>query len=154
MTCELEQAGDRVAVCAVPRRGNSDRAGRVRGDHLDLDPLAWLGLARAEIPTLLADRAQGVREPGVAEPQVDEARPGDLRPLDRGYRHRGGGDLFRQLAWRLAPLGREPECRIRGVVAVRRVARTFELEFRADSLAQVGSKAGDRVSGRQRPRPT
>ena len=37
---ELEQAGDAVAVGAVPRGRDGDRAGRVRGDHLDLDALA------------------------------------------------------------------------------------------------------------------
>src|SRR5207302_740983 len=50
---ELQQAGDRVAVGSVPRRGHRDRAGRVRGDHLDLDALAGLGLACAEFPATL-----------------------------------------------------------------------------------------------------
>ena len=124
------------------------------GDHLDLDPASRLGLARAEVASPFDDLTQRVREPGVGEPEVDEPPPGDLRPLDRRQRRRRGGDLLRQLARRLAPHGREPERRIRGVVAVRGVAGTFELEWRADGFAQLRREAGDRVSGRQRPRPT
>ena len=39
---ELEQPRDRVAVGAVPRRRDGDRARRVRGDELDLDALGRL----------------------------------------------------------------------------------------------------------------
>ncbi len=50
---ELEETGDRVAVGAVPCRGDRDRAGRVGGDHLDLDSLAPVGLSGAEIAAAL-----------------------------------------------------------------------------------------------------
>src|SRR5205823_489210 len=47
---ELEQARDRVAVRAVPRRRDGERAGRVRRDHLDLDALPSLRLRAAAVP--------------------------------------------------------------------------------------------------------
>ena len=50
VAAELEEAGERVADRAVPRRGDDDRPGRVRRDHLDLHPLAPLGEAAAERP--------------------------------------------------------------------------------------------------------
>src|SRR5439155_18319838 len=63
VACELEQAGHRVAVGAVPRRGDRDRAGRVRGDHLDLDPLAAGRLAGAKIAAPFDDRGERFGEP-------------------------------------------------------------------------------------------
>ena len=51
---ELEQPRDRVAVGAVPRGGDDDRARRVRRDHLDLHPL----LGRAEPPPYASPAAR------------------------------------------------------------------------------------------------
>ena len=44
---EREQAGERVAVGAVASRRDRNRAGRVRGDHLDLDTLTFARRAPA-----------------------------------------------------------------------------------------------------------
>ena len=46
---EGEQPGHAVAVGAVAGRRDRHRAGRVRGDHLDLDALRRLGGAAAEL---------------------------------------------------------------------------------------------------------
>ena len=53
---EREQPRDRVAVGAVPARGNGDRAGRVGGDELHLDALGLVRNGAAEAAALLEHR--------------------------------------------------------------------------------------------------
>src|SRR5262249_62376370 len=65
---ELEQPCDRVAIRAVARRGDGDRARRVRGDHLDLNPLALRGFAGAEVAAPGDDLAERRCEPGIGQP--------------------------------------------------------------------------------------
>jgi len=65
---EGEQPCDRVAVGAVPRRGDRDRAGRVRRDHLHLHPLARLGRAGAVVAAGGDDLAERLAEPRGREP--------------------------------------------------------------------------------------
>ena len=77
---ELEQPRDGVAVGRVPRGGNSERAGRVRGDHLHLDRARALRPAAAVAASISASE---LAEERVRDPQVQEARAGDLCALDR-----------------------------------------------------------------------
>ena len=88
MAGEVEQPRDGVAVRAVPRRRDRDRAGRVRGDHLDLDLLRLRRRAGAEAVARAEDLRERSRDPLVGEEQIEETRPGDLRPLDAGKRRR------------------------------------------------------------------
>ena len=61
MAAELEQARDAVAVGAVARGRDDDRAGRVRRDHLDLHALGLLGPAAAVVVADLAERVEEER---------------------------------------------------------------------------------------------
>ena len=97
---QLEQARDRVADPAVPRRGDGERAGRVGGDHLDQDALLRRGEAGAVAGTRGEDLAQRTGEPAVGEEEVDEAGSRDLGAVDFGDRRGGGGKLLRELARR------------------------------------------------------
>ena len=81
---ELEQARDRVAVGGVPAPTRRSAAGRVRRDHLHLDPLGLLGRATTVPP--VRDLLEHLADEGVRYPQVEEARAGDLRTLDLGQR--------------------------------------------------------------------
>ena len=75
---QLEQSRDGVADRAVPGRGDGDRAGRVRRDHLDLDALPRLRPGGSEARPRAEDLAQRLAVPLARQPQVDEARPGHL----------------------------------------------------------------------------
>ena len=97
---QLEQARDRVADPAVPRRGDGERAGRVGGDHLDLDALLRRGEAGAVVGARGEDLAERTGEPAVGEEEVDEAGSRDLGAVDVGDRRGGGGQLLGELARR------------------------------------------------------
>jgi hypothetical protein len=147
---ELEQPRHRVAVRAVTGRRDRDRARRVRGDHLDLDPLRRSGIAGAVALALAQDLLERPRVPLVGEPEVDEAGAGDLGALDVLELCRRGRDLLAQLARRAAAHGCEPHGGVRGVVAVRRVARPLELHLGAHGLAEVDSEPLHRVRRHRR----
>ena len=140
VAAERQQPRDAVAVRAVARRGHDDRAGRVRRDHLDLNPLR----ARRPAPAVaVADLGERLEEERVRKPQVDEARP----------RHLGRGDLVelgepaREL---LCELARRPAGRLRRAerdigreVAVRGVLRPLQLDHAAGDLADLRREALD-----------
>src|SRR5207237_7189043 len=81
VTGEAQQSRDRVAVGAVAGRADGDRAGRVRGDELDLDPLVRLREAAAVVGIGLPARLD---EPAAREPEVEEARARDFGAIDPG----------------------------------------------------------------------
>ena len=72
---EREQSSHAVAVRAVPRRADRERAGRVRRDELDLDPLGRRGRPR----TVVARRGKHLREclavPGLTHREVEKPGP-------------------------------------------------------------------------------
>src|SRR6266540_858003 len=80
---ELEEARDRVAVRAVPRRADDERAGGIRGNELDEDALALSRLPGAVALAALEDLREGPLVPVTGQPQVEEAGARDLGPLDR-----------------------------------------------------------------------
>src|SRR5439155_3456957 len=133
---EGEQSRDGVAVGAVARRRDGDRPRRVRGHHLDLDPLLRLGPATAGALAGVEDRAQSTREPGVGEKGVDEAGARDFGSLDVGQRLSRLYELRGELARRLTPRAGELQRGVRRVVAVFRVAGTLERDACADALGE------------------
>ena len=137
MAGELEQPRDRVAVRAVARVRDRERAGRVRRHHLHLDALRRRGAAAAVRVPGLEDRAERGREPVVGEEEVDEARPRDLRALDRGERLGELGELGGELARRPPPRPGELQRRVRREVAVLDVARPLQLDVGAERLGEL-----------------
>ncbi len=123
---EREEPCDRVTVGAVPRRRDRDRPGRVRRDHLDLDPLALRSRAGSERVSGTDHLANAVREPGVREPEIDEPWACRFGALGKALLDDASGDLVGDLArWSLlqsSQLQRD----IGRVVAVLGVARAFE----------------------------
>jgi len=93
-----------------------------------------LGRAAAEALPCCEHLAQRPCEPRIRKEEVDEARTCDLGMLDLRQRRRALRQLRRQLARSLPPRAREPERGVRCVVAVRRIARSLELEVRADPV--------------------
>ena len=155
---ELEQARDRVADRAVARRGDRDRAGRVRGDHLDLHLLGPLRRAAAEPGSGLQHLRQGLAEPVGREPEVDEAGAGDLRALDLLQAQRGGGQLLAELARRALAHRRQLHRDVGRVVAVLGVVRPLQLDRRPGKLREPRLQARDCVSShaprREPPSPS
>ena len=146
---ELEQPRDAVAVRAVPRGGDRDRAGRVRRHHLDLDPLAGSRRAGAVV---LADLGRPPRRRTASvSHRLTKPGPGDLGALDLGQRRRPSRRAPRRArAAGAACRGARAERDVRRVVAVRRVARALELDLLAGQLADRRREAIDGVR-RQRP---
>ena len=141
---EGEQARDRVAVGAVARGRDRDRAGRVRGDHLDLDPLLRLGRAAAVLHAGREHLRERVAVPVARQPEVDEAGAGDLGPLDLRQRRRLLDELLRDRPRRLPARAGELHRHVRRVVAVRVVARPLEHDGRARRLAERRLQRFDR----------
>ncbi len=141
----LEEPRHRIAVRPVPCRGDRDRPGRVRRDHLDLHPLGLVRETRSVAIARVEDLAQRFPVPGRREPEVDEARAGDLGALDALQRLCLGDQLFRDLARRLLALGSELERSVRRVVPVIAARRPLELD------AELALQARERLS-RQRLR--
>ena len=101
VTGEGQQPRHRVAVRAVPRVRDRDRPGRVRRDHLDLDPLRRRRRPRAERVPGREDLAERLREPCVRDVEVDEAGRRRLRPLDEATLQRRDDDLAGDVERRL-----------------------------------------------------
>ena len=144
---EREQACDGIAVRAVPGRGDRDRPGRVRGDHLDVHALRLLGRAAA---VLVADLRECRRQEGIRDEQVEEARACNLGALDVRELSRALRELLRELARWTPPCGRKPQRDVRRVVAVRRIGGPLEQHLRTGELPHSRGETLDRVSG-QRP---
>src|SRR5215213_8119037 len=131
---KVQQPRDGVAVGAVPRGGDGDRAGRVRRDHLDLHPLAALHGASSVIVVDLRER---LREPGIGEPKVQESWAGDLSAFDGRQLGRLSRELLGQLARVAAPIGREPHGDVRGVVSVLGLPRPLQLDRHTRDARQL-----------------
>ena len=104
VACEGEQPRHRVAVRAVARSRDGQRAGRVCGDHLDLHALGSLRGARPVRVVRGEDVGQRGSEPGVGDVQVHEAGAcrlgGGGEPLFDGTRRDLGRDVPRRAALR------------------------------------------------------
>ena len=105
---ELAEARDAVAVGAVPRRRDRDRARRVRRHQLDLDSLRPLGRAGAVAIACLEHLRERVLVPGGRDAEVEEAGTGDVDPFDEAAEVGPLGELRGDLARRAAQDGREP----------------------------------------------
>jgi len=143
---ELQQARDRVPDRAVARRRDRDRAGRVRGDHLDLHLLRPPRRAAAEPGSGLEHLPQGLAEPGGCEPEVDEAGAGDLCALDLLQVERRGSQLLPELARGSLAHRRELHRDIGRVVAMLGVVRPLQLDRRTGKLREPRLQARDGVS--------
>ena len=141
---ECQKPRDRVAVRAVSRRGDRDGPGRIRGHHLDLDPLPLDGRGGPERLSRLADLPHAVREPGVRQPEVHESGTCGLGTLRQPVGDDTLRDLGRDLARRTPLQPRELERDVRRVVAVLGVARPFERDGRA---CELGERAGESCDG-------
>ncbi len=138
MPGELEDPRDGVAVRGVSCVCDRQRAGRVRRDHLDLDPLGRRGSrAGAERVARLEDLPERVGEPGVGDVEVDEPRPGGLGRLDQAPLDGAGRNLGGQIARRLLPRRGESKRDVRRVVAVARIGRALELDGRAREVGEL-----------------
>ena len=83
---EREEPRDRVAVRAVPRRRDGDRAGRVRRDSLDLEALAQRGPAGAVVATAARISASASRYHSRATQSSRTPAPRPPRALRAGSR--------------------------------------------------------------------
>ncbi len=143
---ERQEARYRVAVRTVPRAGDGDRSRRVRGHHLDLDPLGLARRPRSERCAHGDDLAHRIGDPRVRKPEVDEARPCGLRPLCEPSLDSSRSDLLCDLArWpHLRP--RELERDVRRVVAVHRIRGSLELDGSSRDLGELVGEACDGIS--------
>ena len=147
VAAERQQACNTVAVRTVSGRGDDDRAGRIRRDHLHLDPLGRVGPA-ASVP--LPDLRQRREEERVGDAHVDEPRPRHLCGRDLVEGRDLLGVLLCELARRPADgLGRAQRD-VRREIAVSRILGAFEL----DSFAQLLSDAsGEPLDGARQGLP-
>src|SRR6266568_5114284 len=126
-----EQAGHRVPGDGIPPVADVHRAGRVRRDVLDVDPLSLPDPGSAPRGTS-GDRALEGAEPDVRrEPHVDEAGAGDLEADDlaRGVlRADLVEDRLRELARRLPGSLGEHHRRVHREITVLRVAGRLDRE--------------------------
>ncbi len=87
---ERKQAGDAVAIGAVARRRDDDRAGGIGRDHFDLSPLRHRRRATAVAFSGGEDLGERLTIDRRCDPQVDEPRPRNLSPIDpRNTQHIG-----------------------------------------------------------------
>ena len=93
VAARTREARDGVAVRAVPRRGDRDRPGRVRRDHLHLHALGVLGRATAEAVPSRSRRAPRRRR--VASHRLTKPGPATSARSRLGP-SRGFGDLLRR----------------------------------------------------------
>ena len=142
---ELEQARDRVAVRPVARRRDGDRAGRIRRDELDLDPLDRIGKAGTESPARTEYGGEGGAEPGVVDGEVQKSRARDLDGRDPVELRDLLAQLLRDLARRPPPLPRKPERDVRRVVAVASVGRALELDRHAGEAGESRRERAGRI---------
>src|SRR5690606_10292374 len=132
------EAGNGIAQRGATAVRHVQRAGRVRGDELDLDPATLAGGAPPERPVRGNDLGEPRLQDRVGEPEVDEPRAGDL-----GGGHAGAAqvealdDALRNGTRRLAEAGGQHECHVRGQVPVLRIARALELEVQVRGAAQL-----------------
>ena len=120
---ERQEPRDRVAVRAIPGMRHRERAGGVRGHHLDLHPLRRRWASGTEPVAGGQDLAERFRDPCVGDVEIDEAWACGLGALGKPSGHGLVCDLGRELARRLPPGGREPQRDVRRVVAVLGVRR-------------------------------
>ena len=144
VACEGEQPGQRVAVGGVACSANGDRARRVAGHELHLDPLRVRGRARPIPSALGEDPRDHVPVPGRCQPEVDEPRPGDLGALDPRRVEPlkdPAGDLPGSRPQRLGQRHRDGA----GIVAVRRIGRPLQPHrraVRAERRNRLGQRLG------------
>ena len=140
VAAERQQASDTVAVGAVPRVGDENRARRIRRDHLDLDALGRVGEAA---PVPLLDLRQRSEEERVGDADVDEPWPCHLRRLDLVEARDLLGVLLCKLPRRPTDGLRRAQRDVRREIAVSRVLGAFELDFFAQLLADASSEPLD-----------
>jgi hypothetical protein len=126
-----EHARDGVAVRAVARGADGQRAGRVRRDELDLD---LLRIRRGAAAVVRPDLRERLPEPGSRHPEVDEAGAGHFRALDLVVLGRPLGQLGGELLRRSPVLRGALERDVRRVVAVSRILRPLQLDGRVRQL--------------------
>ena len=151
MAGEREQPRDRVAVGAVPRRGDGDRAGRVGRDELHLDALGLVRDGAAEAAARLEHRCEAAGEPAVVDRQVEEPRPGDLDPRHAVEAGDPLAQLLGDLPRRAPQRPRELERDVRRIVAVALVGRPRQLDRGAAGLGDGVGEGADGVA-RRHPR--
>ncbi len=139
-----EQIGERIAEHRPARMPDMHRPGRVGRDIFDI---GRLGLAHVRAPIILAPlqhRAQHTRPERLAQGQVDETGPGNLELGDIGIVLEPGNERGGNIAGRHARGLGEHHGRIRGDVAVRRIARRLDRQlgqvdlFRQDAVRLQG----------------
>src|SRR6266540_2198816 len=142
---ELEEARDRVAVRAVPRRADDERAGGIRGNELDEDALALSRLPGAVALAALEDLREGPLVPVTGQPQVEEAGARDLGPLDRLQPGSAAGQLLGDLSRGTLPHGSCAKGDVGRVVAVTGIARPLQLHLRPCDFGELLGEALDGV---------
>ena len=141
----LEQSCHGVSVRGVTRGADSQWPGGVGRDQLDLDPLR--PVRRRPGAVLGADLLQRVGEPRAGHPEIEEARPGDFGPVDLFELLGACRQLGCQLARWLLAQWCGPQRDVRRVVSVLGIARTLEVDRRADELGEPPGQTVDRVTG-------
>ena len=146
VTRESQQPRYRVSVRAVARRTDRQRRNGVRRDELHLHACVR---NRESAAVLLVDLGERLREPVSRDPDVDEAGACDLGALDLREADHALGELGGDVAWSMV-LGRRAAQRdVRRVVAVRRIARPFELDRGTGELRDLFGEPRDRVTGQR-----
>ena len=149
----LQHPGDGVADHGPAGVAEVDRAGRVRGDELHVDPLAgWLSL----VPYAVAGGHDVCRHlalrPGL-DGDVEEARA--RRPRRRRCRQSSAArraSSSRQRPRVGARLLRELHRHVGGVVAVPLLSRALHRDLGRHALGQISAPWSTASSGRRRPR--
>ena len=143
----LEKPADSITVRGPPAVADVDRAGRVSGHELDLNPVAVRQVRAGEaLFTLGHDLDQHLLQPALMQPEVDEPAPGHLHGRDMSGRRRveDRTDLLGQLP-RFPPVrASNLHGHVRGPVAVLSTAGLFQLNFRRiDGDTQLPEGTGE-----------
>ena len=82
---ELEDARQRVTHSGPSRAAEVDRAGRVGGDELHVDPVAGLRVSTTIGRPRLNDPSRELSGRCSVQRDVEESRPGDVNGLDAAH---------------------------------------------------------------------
>src|SRR6266550_4272188 len=140
---ELEDRREHVAEWTAARVRDRERPRGIRGDELDLHPLAGERLGATELGTRSHDLVYLGGDPLLVESHVNEA----AQLLDRRDRRRDADSVtygLRDLARGLARALRELQRDVRRVVAVLRVSRALDVDGHAVDVSPSELRRGAR----------